>query len=130
MSQRINYAQAVATLDYAALNQKLERLSQADPPGSQNTALAMLEPLREKLLTLQRKGWSSQQLAAELKTAGVPVSAARVREALSRWTNTGKRRSNSRSKSTVGNETPPSVTNQNGRSKNAPSAGQPKFGLT
>ena len=86
MSQRINYAQAVATLDYAALNQKLERLSQADPPGSQNTALAMLEPLREKLLALQRKGWSSQQLAAELKTAGVPVSAARVREALSRWT--------------------------------------------
>ena len=90
MSQRINYAQAVATLDYAALNQKLETLSQTNPPGSQNTALAMLEPLREKLLALHRNGWSSQQLAVELKTAGVPATVARVRECLRHWLNDDK----------------------------------------
>ena len=90
MSQRINYAQAVATLDYAALNQKLETLSQTNPPGNQNTALAMLEPLREKLLALHRNGWSSQQLAVELKTAGVPATVARVRECLRHWLNDDK----------------------------------------
>ena len=90
MSQRINYAQAVATLDYAALNQKLERLSQTNPPGSQNNALAMLEPLREKLQALHRSGWSSQQLAVELKTAGVPATVARVRECLRHWLNDDK----------------------------------------
>ena len=90
MSQRIDYAQATATLDYAALNQKLETLSQTDPPGGQNTALAMLEPLREKLLALHRNGWSSQQLAVELKTAGVPATVARVRECLRHWMNDDK----------------------------------------
>ena len=90
MSQRINYAQATATLDYAALNQKLERLSQTKPPGSQNNALAMLEPLREKLLALHRSGWSSQQLAGELKLAGVPATVARVRECLRHWLNDDK----------------------------------------
>ena len=110
MSQRINYAQAVATLDYAALNQKLEFLSQTNPPGSQNTALAMLEPLREKLLALHRNGWSSQQLAEELKTAGVPATVARVRECLRHWLNDDK-------------TTPrPSKINPTKRAKKMPSA--------
>ena len=50
----------------------------------------MLEPLREKLLALHRNGWSSQQLAIELKTAGVPATVARVRECLRHWTNDDK----------------------------------------
>jgi hypothetical protein len=85
MSKRIDYEQAAAKLDYAVLNKKLEQLTQAEPPKSRNTALAMLEPLREKLLALHNKGWSNQELADELKTAGVPVNAARLRECLNHW---------------------------------------------
>jgi hypothetical protein len=85
MSKRIDYEQAAAKLDYPGLNKKLEQLTQAEPPKSRNTASAMLEPLREKLLALHSKGWSNQELADELKTAGVPVNAARLRECLNHW---------------------------------------------
>ncbi|MGC9943264.1 MAG: hypothetical protein ABSE48_15655 [Verrucomicrobiota bacterium] len=90
MSKRIDYEQTAAKLDYAALNKKLELLTQTEPPKNRNTALAMLEPLRDKLLALQRKGWSNQELADELKTAGVPVNAARLRECLNHWSGGGK----------------------------------------
>src|SRR5438093_11020138 len=62
-----------------------------NPPKQRRTAEDLLEPLREKLLALYRKGWSSGQLAAELKTAGVPVSPARLRDCLSRWIGSGNR---------------------------------------
>ena len=125
MTKRIDYEQIAAKLDYAALEKKLAQLAERKPPKNRKTAADLLEPLREKLLALQRKGWSSQQLAAELKTAGVPVSAARVREALNRWTNTAKRRGIKRDKAAVF----PPATNQNARSKNASGEGQSKFGL-
>jgi putative AlgH/UPF0301 family transcriptional regulator len=38
------------------------------------------------LLDLHCKGWSSGQLADELKTTGVLVFPARMRECLGRWT--------------------------------------------
>ena len=117
MSQRINYAETADKLNYAALNQKLELLSQADPPGSRNNALAMLEPLREKLLALQRNGWSSQQLAAELKTAGVPVTVARLRECLNRWARGGKRNVKSRAVRRNQNATATPAAHQVGRNK-------------
>src|ERR1700761_718242 len=90
MSKRIDYQQAAAKLDYAALNKKLEQLTQAEPPKNRNTALAMLEPLRKQLLELQTKGWSNQELADELKAAGVPITPARLRECLNHWSGGGK----------------------------------------
>jgi hypothetical protein len=90
MSKRIDYEQTAAKLDYAALNKKLEQLTQEEPPKNRNTALAMLEPLQEKLLALHRKGWSNQELADELKAAGVPVNAARLRECLNQWNGDNK----------------------------------------
>ena len=85
MSTRTDYAQIATKLDYAALEKKMEQLSQRAPPKKRKTAADLLEPLREHLLTLHRKGWSSGQLAEELKAAGVPVSPARLRECLTRW---------------------------------------------
>ena len=85
MSTRMDYAQIATKLDYAALEKKLEQLTQRAPPRKRKTAADVLEPLRERLLALHRKGWSSGQLADELKAAGVPVSPARLRECLARW---------------------------------------------
>jgi hypothetical protein len=125
MSKRIDYEQIAAKLDYPTLEKKLAQLAEREPPKNRKTAADLLEPLRERLLALQRKGWSSQQLADELKTAGVPVSPARVREALNRWTNTTKRRGIKRDKSAA----PSPAANQSGRGKGAPGEGQPKLGL-
>jgi len=110
MSTRTDYAQIATKLDYAALEKKMEQLSQRAPPRKRKTAADLLEPLREQLLTLHRKGWSSGQLAEELKAAGVPVSPARLRECLSRWTAGGngaaKPRNRRRSKRAVTNHQP------------------------
>ena len=62
MSTRTDYAQIATKLDYAALEKKMEQLSQRAPPKKRKTAADLLEPLREHLLTLHRKGWSSGQL--------------------------------------------------------------------
>jgi hypothetical protein len=133
MSKRIDYGQIAARLDYPTLDKRLEQLAQREPPKSRKTAVDLLEPLRERILALQRKGWSSQQLADELKTAGVPVNPARLRECLNRWTNGGKgvakRRGAKRHKPVAAPPTPPAVANPSGRSKSAAGDGQPKLGL-
>jgi len=98
MSTPLDYTKLAATLDYAALGKKLEQLTQRAPPRKRKTAADVLEPLRERLLDLHRKGWSSGQLADELKTAGVPVSPARLRECLSRWTAGGNGAARSRTR--------------------------------
>jgi hypothetical protein len=119
MSTRADYAQIATKLDYTALEKKMEQLSQHAPPRKRKTAADLLEPLREHLLTLHRKGWSSGQLAEELKTAGVPVSPSRLRECLSRWTaggnGTAKPRNRRRSKRTVTNNPSTIPANQAGR---------------
>ena len=125
MSKRIDYQQAAAKLDYTALNKKLEQLTQAEPPKSRNTALAMLEPLRKQLLELQGKGWSNQELADELKAAEVPVNAARLRECLNHWSGGSKspdKRKTARQR-VVSKSSPPSPA--------APQSGAktPKFNL-
>ena len=134
MSKRIDYEQIAAKLDYATLDKKLEQLAQREPPKNRKTAVDLLEPLRERLLALQRKGWSSQQLVDELKAAGVPVSPARLRECLNRWTAGGKgaakRRGTSRGKRAAAPTTPPAAASQGGRSKSASGDGQPKLGLS
>jgi hypothetical protein len=89
MNTRVDYGQLAAKLDYEALNKKLEQLSQRDAPKKRKTVVDALEPLRERLLALHRKGWSSGQLVEELKAAGIPVSPARMRECLGRWTSGG-----------------------------------------
>lgn len=132
MSKRIDYEQLAAKLDYTALDKKLEQLTQREPPKNRKTAIDLLEPLRERLLALQRKGWSSNQLVDALKAAGVPVSPARLRECLNHWTKGGngatKRRGTSRSKRATTPATPPATTNAGGQSKSAAGDGQPKFG--
>jgi len=98
MSIPIDYTKLASTLDYALLEKKLDQLTQLDPPRTRKTVADVLEPLRERLLDLHRKGWSSGQLADELKTAGVPASAARLRECLSRWTARGDGAAKSRTR--------------------------------
>ena len=131
MNARIDYGQIAAKLDYAGLEQKLEQLTQREPPRKRKTAGDMLEPLRERIIALHRKGWSSQQLAEELKAAGVPVNPARVRECLNRWTAGGKgaakRRGASQSKRTAAPTVPPAAASQSGRGKSAAGDGQPKL---
>ena len=129
MSQRINYAETAAQLNYAALNQKLDLLSQTKPPGSRNTALAMLEPRREKLLALHRNGWSSQQLAAELKAAGVPATVARLRECLRHWARGGTRKAKSRAVRRNKNGTASPAACQVGRNKSPTSEASTNFRL-
>jgi hypothetical protein len=133
MSKRIDYEQIAAKLDYPTLDRKLEQLAQHAPPKNRKTAVDLLEPLRGRLLALQRNGWSSRQLADELKAAGVPVSPARLRECLNHWTKGGKgaakRRGTSQSKRATASTTPPAAANAGGRSKSASGDGQPKFGL-
>ena len=82
MSTHIDYTQIAAKLDYAAVEKKLEQLAQREPPRKRKTAVDVLEPLRERLLALHRKGWSSAQLVDELKAVGIPVSPARLRDCL------------------------------------------------
>ena len=89
MSTSIDYTKLAASLDYAALEKKLTQLAERQPSKKHKNAVDVLEPLRERLLALQQKGWSSGQLAEELKAAGIPVSPARLRECLNRWVNGG-----------------------------------------
>ena len=96
MNTRVDYGQLAAKLDYEALNKKLEQLSQRETPKKRKTVVDALEPLRERLLALRRKGWSSGQLVEELKAAGIPVSPARMRECLGRWSGGGNGSAKSR----------------------------------
>ena len=85
MRTATDYTKLAATLDYAALEKKLEQLAQRDPPRKRKTVSDVLEPLRERLLDLQGRGWKARELADELKIAGVTVSPARLRECLNYW---------------------------------------------
>ena len=100
MSRSIDYTKLAASLDYGALEKKLTQLAERQPPKQRKNAADVLEPLRERLRDLQQKGWSSGQLAEELKAAGIPVSSARLRECLNHWaaggSNAGRRRTRRR----------------------------------
>ncbi|PYJ57602.1 MAG: hypothetical protein DME24_18660 [Verrucomicrobia bacterium] len=134
MNTRIDYAQIAAKLDYTALDKKLSQLAEREPPKKRRTAEDLLEPLREKLLALYRKGWSSGQLAAELKTAGVPVSPARLRECLSRWIGNGNKAGRQRvrrlNKRATASSKPTVTASQPARVKSGHDDGQPGLKLT
>ena len=89
MKTSMDYTKLAASLDYAALEKKLTQLSERQPPKTRKNIADVLEPLRERLLALHRGGWTSMQLAQELKGAGVPVSPARLRECLHIWSGDG-----------------------------------------
>ena len=91
MNTSTDYAKLAASLDYAALEKKLAQLSERQPPKRRKHIADVLEPLRERLLALSHNGWSSHDIAGELTAAGIPVSPARLRECLSRWTGGGDR---------------------------------------
>jgi hypothetical protein len=93
MSIRNDYGELAAKLDYTALERKLSQLAEREPPKTRKTAADLLEPLRERLLALHRKGWSSGQLVEELKAAGVSVSPARFRDCMNRWNGNGTAKS-------------------------------------
>jgi hypothetical protein len=133
MSTRNDYGELAARLDYAALEKKLSQLAEREPPKTRKTAADLLEPLRERLLALHRKGWSSGQLVEELKIAGVPVSPARFRECLTRWTGNGNgkaksranRRQGSAARPQKGTGALPQAAGPVARSQGAASDGQP-----
>ena len=131
MKTRIDYDQLAAKLDYTALEKKLEQLGQQEPPKKRRTAADALEPLRDRLLALHHKGWSSGQLVEELKAAGVPVSPARFRECLSQWAGngkkTGKSRNNHRNARNGSNARPTTPASQVTPTKSAFAAGQTGF---
>jgi hypothetical protein len=134
MNKRIDYGQIAAKLDYPTLDKKLEQLAQCEPPKNRKTAVDLLEPLRERILALRRKGWSSQQLADELKAAGVPVNPARVRECMNRWTRAA-REPPSGAEPAKANAPPrpprrQTAANPSGRGKSASADGQPKLGFS
>lgn len=56
MKARIDYGQMAAKLDYPVIGKKLEQLARETPPSKRRTAATALEPLRERLLALHRKG--------------------------------------------------------------------------
>ena len=98
MRTATDYTKLAATLDYAALEKKLEQLAQRDPPRKRKTVADVLEPLRERLLDLQGRGWKATELADELKTAGLSVSPTRLRECLNYWAAGGDRAARSRTR--------------------------------
>ncbi|MCO5050786.1 MAG: hypothetical protein M9920_00570 [Verrucomicrobiae bacterium] len=130
MSARIDYGQVAERLDYPTVEKKLKQLAERKPTRKRKTAADVLEPLREQLLTLHRKGWSSSQLVNELKASGVPVSPARFRECLSRWASNGKSRPSRRKVSGSVTAQPSVPASQVAQSKSASAAGQPGFKLT
>lgn len=120
MTTAVDYTKLAATLDYAMLNQKLTQLAARKPTRKRKTAADVLEPLRERLLALHAKGWTSGDLAEELKAAGVPVNPARLRECLSRWIKgdgaAAQRRARRRPTRASANAQPTSPLRHDGRS--------------
>ena len=119
MRTPIDYTKLAATLDYAALEKKLEQLTQRDPPRKRKTVADVLEPLRKRLLDLHSKGWGASQLAYELKSAGVMVSPARLRECLNYWAaggdGTARSRTRRQPKRAAANSQPTTTSGQSCR---------------
>ena len=84
-------------------------------------------------MTLHNKGWSSSQLVEELKAAGVPVSPARMRDCLNRWSGMPTGRAKIAPPPTEIrslNDKPSTATPSIGRAEGVPGDGQAGFKLT
>jgi hypothetical protein len=134
MSNRVDYEQVAATLDYAALEKKLAQLAECQPPKKRKTVADVLEPLRDRLLALRRKGWSSAQLCEVLKGVPMPVSPARMRECLRRWAASGngaaKRRVRRPGKQATTKAKPTAATSSTGRGKSDHDDSEPALKLS
>jgi hypothetical protein len=119
MRTATDYTKLAATLDYAALEKKLEQLTVRDPPRKRKTVADVLEPLRERLLDLQGRGWKATELADELKTAGLSVSPTRLRECLNYWAaggdGTARSRTRRQPKRAAANSQPTTTSGQSCR---------------
>jgi len=89
MPERIDYDQVATSVNYPALEKKLEELRKKEPPKRRKQATDVLAPVTDALLDLHAKGWSYQQLTAELKTSGLLVTVSALRRHL---TGAAKRR--------------------------------------
>ena len=82
MSERTNYGAIAEKVDYTKLEKKLEQLRDQEPPKKRKSAGDVLAPVRDKLAELHAAGWTYEQLAAELNSAGMPVKVGTLRECL------------------------------------------------
>ncbi len=81
---RPDYARIAAALNGAALDKKLEELTQQTPPRKRKRLADVLSPYTDRLLKLHGLGWTYRQLAEELKASGLPVSVGTLREYLTK----------------------------------------------
>ncbi len=110
MSTATDYTKLAAKLDYAALEKKLEQLTQRDPPRKRKTVADVLEPLRERLLDLHSKGWSARPTGRRVENCrrdGESGAVARVLERLDGW-----RRSEPRDRARAADRNAPRQTAQ------------------
>ena len=89
MAERIDYDKVATSVNYPALEKKLDELRKKEPPQRRKKAADVLAPVTDTLLDMHTKGWSYQQLVAELKTSGLLVTVSALRRHL---TGAAKRR--------------------------------------
>jgi len=89
MAERIDYDKVTTSVNYPALEKKLDDLRKKEPPKRRKKAADALNPVTDTLLDMHTKGWSYQQLVAELKTSGLLVTVSALRRHL---TQAAKRR--------------------------------------
>ena len=89
MTERIDYTKVAASVNYPALEKKLDDLKGKTPPKRRKKVADVLDPVTPHLLELHAQGWSYQQLAHELKASGLAVSLSALRAHL---TQAGKSR--------------------------------------
>src|SRR6185295_12906325 len=91
---RIDYTQIAAQLNYAALDEKLERLGDLPPPRKRKQIGDALGPVEARLRALRAKGWTYEQLTNELNDFGLPVKPAALRDYLKARKTKGTSRNN------------------------------------
>ena len=89
MTARLDSDKMAAQVNYPALDKKLDELRKKEPPQRRKKAADVLAPVTDTLLDMHTKGWSYQQLVAELKTSGLLVTVSALRRHL---TGAAKRR--------------------------------------
>ena len=83
MTARLDYDKIAAQVNYPALDKKLDELRKKSPPPRRKKAADVLAPVTPKLLAMHAEGWTYQQLAEELKSSGLTVTASALRAHLS-----------------------------------------------
>jgi hypothetical protein len=82
MTQRTDYNSVAAKINYSALEKKLEQLESKKPPRARKHLEDVLAPVTGLLRKLRAKGWTYEQLSAELSQMGIPVKPSALRDHL------------------------------------------------